>query len=294
MNKTTKKNSNNSFFNISSKSLDRKKIYSKRKREPKLRANNFQVNFSINKENTRAKSKFDQKYKTKKLFSSINNNSKRNLKPILKHKITPFKVFTEQKNDENKENRGEDYFFRTNLITMKLNLKKNDGYEFRNLKYVKMNDTSSIFNEWRNISTIYKAFEKKLLEENGFKINTQTLQIITRNSKSSKDLKNQKFWILYIEYLFDKHMILNEETFLSVINEAFSYMEKDDDNEDGYPFYRLKNYYLEKSKKCYPCFLDDGTFDDNEETYLKKLNKSAYNLIYGRNNFNFLDEMKLH
>ena len=211
MNQTSKKNSNNSFINKSSKSLDRKKIYSKQKREPKLRINNFEINSSINKENTRPKSKFvlNQKSTFKKLSSSINSKIKSNLKPILKNKITQFNILTQEKNDENRENRGNDYFFGTNLKTMKLELKKNVGAEFHNLKYVKMNDTSSIFNEWLNISTIYKAFEKKLLEENGFKINTQTLQIITRNSKSSKDLKNQKFWILYIEYLFDKHMILD-------------------------------------------------------------------------------------
>ena len=142
---------------------------------------------------------------------------------------------------------------------------------FENLKYIPLNDTSSLLNALQNSSVIYKVFEEKYLKKNNFAIDAKTLEIITKNAEACKELKDQIFWILYAEYLINKNLLTNEKQFLSVINEAFSYME--------YDCAKLRTYYLQKIKKYSPCFLHDGSFDDNDDVYFSKLNKSTYNFI---------------
>ena len=187
-------------------------------------------------------------------------------------------------------------FFRTKEKTIKINLIKifnkhyisdfipSDPTNFENIKYISLDNISSLFDSWQNCSIIYKAFEEQLLKKNNFEIDTKTLEIKTKNHEAAKELYNQKFWILYIEYLIDKNYILNEEQFLSVINEAFSYMDGNNNDNDnkGYPCKMLINYFLEKIKKYSPSFQPDGSFDDNDETYISKLAKPAKNLINKR------------
>ena len=170
-----------------------------------------------------------------------------------------------------------------------LSLKDKDTINFKNIKYITLDDISSLFGSWQYCSIIYKAFEEKLLKKNNFEIDKKTLEIKTKNHEAVKELYDQKFWILYIEYLIDKNYIMNEEQFLSVINEAFSYMDgKDKDNDNkGYPCKLLINYFLEKIKKYSPSFHPDGSFDDNDETYISKLTKPASNLINKRKTSNF-------
>ena len=62
------------------------------------------------------------------------------------------------------------------------------------------------------------------MKKNNFEINKTTLELITKNAEASEQLHEQKFWILYIEYLINNNLLINEKQFLSVINEAFSYM----------------------------------------------------------------------
>ena len=286
-----------------SKSFDNERINSNHQKQRKLRPNNYVSNFSIdnNKENIRAKSKSksdpEKKSNKKKLFSSNKTESKENIKYF----FTPVKkkpLLTKEENNES-QNKEKEYIFRTYLKTIKIDLyrlPKSD--DFVNLKYVEMNNISSIFNAYQSCSSIYKAFENKLLEKNHFEINTKTLKLITKSSEASNVLKKQKFWILYIEYLIDKNMILNEEKFISLINYAFSYMEEDEVNPDGYPCHLLKKYYLEKIKKWSPCFLPNGDFDDNDDTYINKLDKAVVYLINSSKNdfkkINVFDKMKLH
>ena len=61
-------------------------------------------------------------------------------------------------------------------------------------------------------------------------------------------------------------------------------MDGNDNNNDnkGYPCKILINYFLEKIKKYSPSFRHDGSFDDNDETYISKLAKPARNLINKR------------
>lgn len=174
--------------------------------------------------------------------------------------------------------------------TLKIKFKNiyKDTITFENLKYISLDDISSLFNAWRNISNIYKAFEEELLKKNDLEIDKKTLKIISKNEKACKMLNDQKFWILYIEYLINENLLLNEDQFISMINEAFTYMFDNgnniNDRNKGYQFNLLKIYYLYKIKKFAPCFLDDGTLDDNDDHYIEKLDKSVVGLIKMKNN----------
>ena len=158
-------------------------------------------------------------------------------------------------------------------ITKRFNIKGNEITipNFENLKYISLEDTDALFNAWQNCSIIYKIFEEKIMKKNNFEINKNTLELITKNSEACEQLTEQKFWILYIEYLINNNLLINEKQFLSVINEAFSYM--------TYNCTQLRIYYLQKIKKYAPIYLSDGTFDDSDETYINKLNESTINFI---------------
>ena len=167
-------------------------------------------------------------------------------------------------------------FAKTELkkISNKLSTKKNESTSFpyfENLKYVSLEDTNALFDAWQNCSIIYKIFEEKMMKKNDFEINKNTLELITKNSEACAKLKDQKFWILYIEYLINNNLLINEKQFLNVINEAFSYMSLNCS--------QLRVYYLQKIKKYSPVFLPDGTFDDSDDAYLNKLNQASINII---------------
>ena len=142
---------------------------------------------------------------------------------------------------------------------------------FENLKYVSLEDTNALFTAWQNCSMIYKIFEEKIMKKNDFEINKNTLELITKNSEACKQLNDQKFWILYIEYLINNNLLISEKQFLTVINEAFSYM--------TYNCTQLRVYYLQKIKKYAPVLLPDGTIDDSDEAYINKLNQATINFI---------------
>ena len=158
-------------------------------------------------------------------------------------------------------------------INIKFNNKEDDTSipNFENLKYISLEDTNALFNAWQHCSIIYKLFEEKIMKKNDFEINKNTLELITKNSEACKELKDQKFWILYIEYLINNNLLTNENQFITVINEAFSYM--------TYNCTQLRIYYLQKIKKYAPVILSDGTFDDSDETYINKLNPNTISFI---------------
>lgn len=174
-------------------------------------------------------------------------------------------------------------FFEPTKNSIKIDLKKisketnmnqdllKNTTNFENSKYCSLNEISSLFNAWQNSSMSYKKFEEKLLKKNNFEIDKNTLENITKNSQACKELSDQKFWILYVEYLINNNLLVNEKQLLSVINEAFTYM--------GYDCTQLRIYYLQKIKKYSPCFKEDGSFDDCDDTYINKLNNSTINFI---------------
>ena len=208
-------------------------------------------------------------------------------KPIINTNITSFnnsnvknnKIKNRFHSDINNPNflnpKKQQNLARTELkqIAKRFNIKGNDITipNFENLKYISLEDTDALFNAWQNCSIIYKIFEEKIMKKNNFEINKNTLELITKNSEACEQLNEQKFWILYIEYLINNNLLINEKQFLAVINEAFSYM--------TYNCTQLRIYFLQKIKKYAPIYLSDGTFDDSDETYINKLNESTINFI---------------
>ena len=272
---------------------------------PKLKENNILQNFNKNKNNLRAKSKSDPNKRPIHLYTDISrekiNNKNHSYLYKQKNKFKyegninfNNKSISNEKEKKFSSDSNINKFFKTNEKTIKINLKKtskktvrdqkslNINTNYENLKYIPLNDISSLFNAWQNSFIIYKAFENKLLNKKNIEINKNTLEIITKNIDSCKQLNDQKFWILYIEYLINSKLLLNEKQFISLINEAFSYME-------GQQFSLLKTYYFQTIKKYSPLSPSNGNSDDNEEVYINKLNKSVINLIKNQKQQNSLN-----
>ena len=235
----------------------------------KSRSNNIRQNNKIT--SRKSKDKFPNQ-NSNRVKSSEQNNQKNN---EINAFLNPYTIKSDINNINN--------FFKPCYNPLKIDLKKiskktnineeilKNTTNYENLKYISLNDTSSLFSAWQNSSIIYKVFEEKFLEKNNFEIDKNTLEIKTKNSESCIELNDQKFWILYVEYLINNNYLINEKQFLSVINEAFSYM--------GSDCAQLRIYYLQKIKKYSPCYLPDGKFDESDDTYLNKLNKFTVNFI---------------
>ena len=265
------------------------------KNTQKLRQNNILQNANRDKKHIRAKSKSDPNQKSTHLCKDIskekiNNKNHSNIskqdnkyKKDIKTNLN-MKSISNEKEKKFKEDSNISKIFKTNESTIKINLKKiskkaidnptklNTNANYENLKYIPLDDISSLFNAWQNSFIIYKEFEDKLLNKNNFEINKNTLEIISKNTGACKQLNDQIFWILYIEYLINNNLLLNENQFITLINEAFSYME-------GHPFSLLKNYYIRKIKNYSPASPSNETSDENDEIYINKLDKSVINLI---------------
>ena len=313
MNKNTQKNNQieSSSSNIkkirkviqSSKSLEKIKS-NKSKNKINYRQNKIHPFTNNIKYNKKIKPNFNEKSlsKKRKIFPSedtkkIKINNSNIIKSINKNKINTIKTsYGIIKNFDLKNKCITDTINKnistTRENTIKINLKKiskknllaskyqkNNIPYVENLKYISLRNVSSLHNALQNYSLIYKVFEEKFLRKNNFEFDTKTFIIKTKNHENASQLNNQKFWILYIEYLIYKNLILNGEQFLSVINEAFSYMDGEDEEQNEDRFNELKNYFLEKIKIYAPCYLKDGSLDNNNETYINKLNNRAIYLI---------------
>jgi len=250
---------------------------SKNKNKENIRQNNF---FENENNNNSYETEEYQKVKND-IFFSLNKTL--NTKDIFK---TPIRNEKRQKNILNQTfelDITNNNIYKTNEKTFKIKLKKiyRNIRIFENLKYIELNDIPSLFSSWELTSNIYKSFEEKL-RENDFEIDKKTLKIITKNPEAYKLLNNQKFWILYIEYLINNNLLLNEEQFISVINEAFKYI-YDNKKKIENQFNLLKDYYLKKIKIYSPQFLPNGDLDNNEEIYINKLDKHAIRYISNNN-----------
>ena len=94
---------------------------------------------------------------------------------------------------------------------------------------------------------------------------------MTKNDKACDELKNEKFWILYMEYLKRNNKIKGKNDFLKIINLAFSYMEFD--------CRLLLVYYLDKIKKYNPILKEDGKIEDKDGPYIDLLDIHIKNRI---------------
>ena len=189
------------FCKKSSKSLDKIDSSNNRYRNKnKLRQinNSLQnINYKNNNknENARAKSKSDPDKRTKETLVFISKNKK--LRSNRNERKGEQKI-NQQINNINKCNINNKNFITSNKDITKLKLNKinnkmkisseretGNNIMFENLKYLKIDDISSLFNAWQNTSIIFKTFEEKLIKKNDFEIDKKSLKIKTKSFEAS-------------------------------------------------------------------------------------------------------------
>ena len=150
----------------------------------------------------------------------------------------------------------------------------NNAYKIKNiddLKFIPLKNICCLYSAWKSSNLIFENFEKNILDKKNFEINYDTFEIMTKNDKACDELKNEKFWILYMEYLKRNNKIKGKNDFLKIINLAFSYMEFD--------CRLLLVYYLDKIKKYNPILKEDGKIEDKDGPYIDLLDIHIKNRI---------------
>ena len=140
-----------------------------------------------------------------------------------------------------------------------------------NLEIIPLIGIDYLHSAWKSSNLINETFENIILNKNNFEINYDTLEIKTNNAKAEDELKDEKFWILYIDYLIKNNKINNDKQFIKVINNAFSELE--------YNFKLLMIYYLEKIKRFHP-IKKDGKLTYNDNDYIDLLDNKVKGRIY--------------
>lgn len=131
-----------------------------------------------------------------------------------------------------------------------------------------LNTISSIYSSLASIDKINENFQKTILSNKNIIINDDNFEIKTQNEEASLMLSNEKFWIVYINYLLQMDKIKNTEEFIHISNFAFSHLQKD--------FFLLKSFYLKNIKKLN--FTEKNTNTTDEE-YLNLLDQNVKVLL---------------
>lgn len=168
---------------------------------------------------------------------------------------------SKDKNNEEKENinENENYNIKIDKIEKQCNINTQEIIPLKN----------SIYKDWKKWNSIFEEFEKGLLDKKNYEINYDTFEIRTKNEKACEELKCEKFWILYSEYLKRNNKIKDAKDFMKVINLAFSYIEFGT---------KLLVYYLDKIKKYTPIIID-GKLVEKDEPYIDLLDIHVRNKI---------------
>ena len=166
------------------------------------------------------------------------------------------------KNKQEKENKQENGIIITNNVFRLRNIDDLEVIPLKNMNY--------IYSAWKSSNIIFENFEKNILDKKNFEIDYETFDIKTKNEKACNELKNEKFWILYIEYLKRNNKINEIKDFLKIINLAFSYIELDSR--------LLLVYYLDKIKKFNP-IMNNSKIEDKDGPYIDLLDTRVKNRI---------------
>ena len=167
------------------------------------------------------------------------------------------------------------------------NVKLNDDIKITSKKCVIRNiddyeilpliNINYIFSSWKSSNLLYDNFESIILNKNDFDVNYDTYVIRTKNEEAEKLLEDERFWILYIEFLIVNHKIKNGKQFLEIINMAFSKLE------DNYKL--LLIYYLEKIKRFNPIKKDGKIMVYKDNYYIDLLNPKVKTRIKDNKKF---------
>lgn len=216
---------------------------------------------------------------------SSKNNLKVNFKkyPTKKKKIVLPYLFDIEEIDKKKNN-----FHSCEKMKTKNNIYQFDNIEITNnifkikkiddLPYIPLKNLDFIFSSWKISNKIFKNFEQKILQKNDFKIDYKNFDIITKNGKSCKELKDEQFWMLFSEFLFKNGKVKDDKDFLKIMNNAFSSLDCNCS--------LLIYYYFDKIKKIHP-IIKDGKIEVKDELYFDLLNDKVKNRIkYIKENLN--------
>ena len=130
------------------------------------------------------------------------------------------------------------------------------------MKVLPLKNVDYIYTAWKESKLFLENFEKKILNRSDFEINYKTYEIITKNEKACSESKDEKFWILYSDYLIKYNKIKNYKDFLKVMNLAFSNLDFD--------CKLLIYYYLDKIKKFNP-IISNEIIEEKDEPYIDLL-----------------------
>ena len=155
----------------------------------------------------------------------------------------------------------------------KMELTKNKIYVIKRIEDLKrfpLKNIQYIFSAWKSSNLINEVFEKKIINNSDFEINFENFEIKTKSEKASEELKDEKFWILFLEYLIKNNKIKTGNDFLKAINNAFSYL--------NFDCKLLTVYFLEKIKIFHPIAVGGGT-EDKDGPYIELLDTPVKNRI---------------
>jgi hypothetical protein len=138
------------------------------------------------------------------------------------------------------------------------------------LKILPLKNINYIYSAWKSSNLIFENFEKKILNKKDFEIDYEKFDIKTKNEKACNEIKDEKFWILFSDYLIKNNKIKNTKDFLKLINNAFSNLD--------FNYKLLLYYYFDKIKKFNP-IKKDGITENRDGPYIELLNKEVKSRI---------------
>ena len=203
-----------------------------------------------------------KKFKQRYLFDLDAIDKQYNSHSLDKEELKQKKEESKEESKKEKEEKDENGIKINKNVFKIRNIDDLEVLPLKNLQY--------LYSAWKSSNLIFENFEKNILDKKNFEINGETFDIITKNEKACNELKNEKFWILYIEYLKRNSKIKEAKDFLKIINLAFTYMEFDSQ--------LLLVYYLDKIKKYNP-IMDNGKIEEKDGPYINLLDSRVKNRI---------------
>ena len=196
-----------------------------------------------------------------KIFSFENENEVRCKTP----------TFNNNKNLQDQINHIQ---IKRNKSTLIKNIQNNKKNNNNNNNYKNKQIIDKLYDNIIYINNNFYKFLNNILTNKNFKIQNDN-SLISKNEYGSYLLKSEKFWIIYIEYLFKYNKIKNIQNFLFIINFAFKFMTFEFDN--------LKNYYLNKCKNMFPIKNKNNKKSKKNLDYINLLNENTKTILNQHN-----------
>lgn len=156
-----------------------------------------------------------------------------------------------------------------------------------NIKYFNLDDNiESMFWAMNNYRRIFDSFEEVIKNREQFKYNPITHDIKCKNQEGLKKLQDQKFWILFIQFLVHRNKLHDSELLIKIVNRAFNFLT------DNYAM--LLTVYIEKMIILGPIFDEKNRLLLYDNLYYSLLDDNALNVIYGSSKGKYLSKPKFN